>query len=60
LGLEKDNKEIISINNSRGLINIQKNEVLTIIDAIKTFKSFYQTGKIPNGYILRHLIDKQG
>lgn len=56
LGIEKDNKELISINYSAGPITVQRNEVLTVSDAIKTFESFYKTGKIPNGYILRQLL----
>lgn len=55
LGLDKENKEGISINYSGGAISLQRNEVLTINDAIKVFENFYKTGNVPNSYILRQV-----
>ncbi|MHC0039552.1 hypothetical protein [Pseudoneobacillus sp. C159] len=53
LGLEEENKEPTSINCSVGPITVQKNEVLTINDAINVFETFYKTGEIPTKYELR-------
>jgi hypothetical protein len=53
IGSDKPKKEEISINYSGGAITIQRNEVLTINDAIKIFETFYNTGNIPDDYLLR-------
>ena len=56
LGLNKENKYRISVNYSGGALSIQRNEVLTIKDAIKVFESFYKSGEIPESYILRQVV----
>ncbi|MFC4322025.1 hypothetical protein [Litchfieldia salsa] len=53
LGIEKENKEPISINYSGGAISLKRNEILSISDALKTFETFFNTGNVPNEYILR-------
>lgn len=59
LGKPPINEEKISINYSGGAITLNRNEILTVDDAISVFKAFYNAENIPESYLTRDVTDEQ-
>ena len=52
-------EERISINYSGGAIALNKNEILSLDDALIIFKTFYDSDKFPESYLTRDVTDEQ-
>ena len=59
LGNSPSDPERISVNYSGGAIALNRNEILTIDDAVAIFKQFYESSSIPTGYLRRDVTDEQ-
>lgn len=57
LGRHSGETKMVSINYSGGIIQLQKNEILQIEDAIKIMSSFMKSGIIPPEYHPREITD---
>ncbi|HEX9997852.1 MAG TPA: hypothetical protein VGB45_11955 [Abditibacterium sp.] len=57
LGRHPSETKMVSINYSGGIIQLQKNEILQIENAIEVMFSFMQSGVIPPEYHLREITD---
>ena len=51
--------ERTSINYSGGAISLNRNEILSIDDAITIFRAFYGGKKFPDSYLVRNVTDEQ-
>ncbi len=59
LGKPSKKTERTSINYSGGIIALDRNEILTIKDAIEIFEEFYNSNEIPVSYVTRDITEEQ-
>ena len=57
LGREPLTQRLASVSYSGGEIRVRESEILTLEDCILVFRSFFEQGKMPDGYHLRLLDD---
>jgi len=58
IGKTSDKHKATSINTSVGIIQLQQNEILSIKNAAEVFQRFYDSGTIPESYVVRDVTDK--
>jgi len=58
IGKASDDHKATSINTSAGIIQLQRNEVLSVKNAAEVFQRFFDSGAIPESYVLRDVTDR--